>query len=72
MYKRRVKTRERYSKALEKIFNHHGFKNFKHLLTKIKCAEVGNRESLVDGVLEFHERKEEKNRIKEVDVWVVQ
>ena len=71
MYKKRRKKENKYIEALEGIFRNIGFKNFKLLLSRVKSAEFSNRKNEAYSLLEFSERKEEKSRIKEVDLLLV-
>ena len=71
MYKKRRKEENKYLESLEEIFRSIGFKNFKPLLSRVKSAEFSNRKNKMYSLLEFSDRKEEKNRIKEVDLLVI-
>ena len=71
MYKKRRKKENKYIQGLERLFRSIGFKNFKLLLGRVKNAEFSNRKNEDYSLLEFSDKKEEKSRIKEVDLLVV-
>jgi hypothetical protein len=71
MYKIRRSIEEKYIKALERLFSNVGFENVKPLLSKVKSAEFKSRQSKAYNLLEFSYKKEDKSRIKEVDLLVV-
>jgi len=71
MYKKRRSIEDGYIAVLERLFSSVGFTNFKPLLSRVKSAEFSSRNTKGYNLLEFSYKKEEKNRIKEVDLLVV-
>ena len=71
MYKKRTRVEDRYIVVLERLFSSVGFTSFKPLLSRVKNAEFSTRKTKGYSLLEFSYKKEEKSRIKEVDLLVV-